>query len=145
MSSDRRFSIYRVDLNDPFRPLNLSNGFDGSCKYPAWSPDGQHISYTCSRRVNDELIWDLLITSPNRVENNILLQELHTGPERYDERKVVRHAITPSWSPDSQWIIFSSDRDGDWDIYALSIENGDLVNLTDEWPSDEFHPSWGPG
>ncbi len=89
--------------------------------------------------------WDLMIAAPSQVDNTILLQELHTDAERYDDRKVIRHPLTPAWSPDSQWIIFSSNRDDDWDIYTLSIQNGDLVNLTDAWPGDEFHPSWRPG
>ena len=47
------------------------------------------------------------------------------------------------WSPDGQWIAYSSDVDGDYDIYIYSLETGLTINLTDDLPSDEFHPSWG--
>jgi Tol biopolymer transport system component len=85
------------------------------------------------------------MTPSDRSEIDVLLRDLHTGAERYSDRRVVRHGITPTWSPDSEWIAFSSDRDGDWDIYAFSTQTDELINLTEDWPSDEFHPSWGPG
>jgi Tol biopolymer transport system component len=74
-----------------------------------------------------------------------LLPKLRAGSERDNNRQVVRHAITPSWSPDGRWIAFSSDMDGDWDIYAYSLSTGNIVNLTKDMDSDEFHPSWGGG
>lgn len=40
-------------------------------------------------------------------------------------------------------ILFQSDRDGDYDIYAVDANGGNLVNLTNHDASD-VHPAWSP-
>lgn len=49
----------------------------------------------------------------------------------------------PSWSPDGSKIAFSSDRDGDWDIYVMDADGSDIVQLTDNTGTDS-DPSWSP-
>ena len=45
------------------------------------------------------------------------------------------------WSPDGERILFQSHRDGDWEIYVMNADGGDVVQLTDnEWW--DLHPSW---
>ena len=47
----------------------------------------------------------------------------------------------PNWSPDSQWLIFSSDRDGDFDLYIIRPDGTDLRQMTDDaW--HDGHVSW---
>lgn len=36
----------------------------------------------------------------------------------------------PVWSPDGKWIAFATDRNGNWDIYAVPLEGGETVQLT---------------
>lgn len=38
----------------------------------------------------------------------------------------------PSWTPDGRWIVFSSDRSGSAQIYAVDERDGTIVQLTDE-------------
>ena len=38
-------------------------------------------------------------------------------------------------------IAFSSDRDGDWEIYATNADGSGVTRLTDA-PADGAHPSW---
>ncbi len=49
----------------------------------------------------------------------------------------------PNWSPDGMKIVFSSDRDGDIEIYTVGVDGSDLTRLTDE-PGRDAHPSWSP-
>ena len=49
----------------------------------------------------------------------------------------------PVWSLDGQHIAFSSDRDGDYDIYLMSADGSNLTQLTDD-PAADTHPSWSP-
>ncbi len=51
---------------------------------------------------------------------------------------------TPVWSPDGTQILFASDRDGDYDVYRLQVNTGEVVNLTLNSPAQDFHPSWSP-
>ena len=43
-----------------------------------------------------------------------------------------------------QRIVFSSNRDGDWDIYSMDANGDNLVQLTDHPASDEV-PRWLAG
>jgi Tol biopolymer transport system component len=145
-----RFQIYLVNLADPDNFISLSPSNADNCKYPAWSPRGDQIAFTCSTGEGDDRSWSLYLydlsnVTGQRSQAKLLLPKLRAGSERDNNRQVVRHAITPSWSPDGRWIAFSSDTDGDWDIYAYSLPTGNIVNLTEDMDSDEFHPSWGGG
>ena len=48
----------------------------------------------------------------------------------------------PHWSPDGEWIAYSSDEDGDWDIYVVRPDGTDKHNITADWPSNESMPAW---
>jgi Tol biopolymer transport system component len=48
-----------------------------------------------------------------------------------------------SWSPDGQWITFSSDRaGGNWDLYKMSADGQTVVPLTDDPVANDGWPSW---
>jgi len=47
----------------------------------------------------------------------------------------------PSWSPDSNQIVFCSDRSGNHDIWTMLSTGGNLTQLTDN-PADDCEPSW---
>lgn len=49
--------------------------------------------------------------------------------------------LSPSWSPDGTRLLFSSDRDGDFDLYVLEIATGATSQLSDA-PSDQLEPAW---
>lgn len=42
----------------------------------------------------------------------------------------------PAWSPDGQRLVFSSNRDGDWEIYRVASDGSDLKRLTDQSGED---------
>ena len=46
-------------------------------------------------------------------------------------------------SPDGTEIAFSSDRDGNDEIYVVDIDGTGLVNLTHH-PADDMSPGWSP-
>ncbi|MDX1664721.1 MAG: choice-of-anchor X domain-containing protein, partial [Candidatus Promineifilaceae bacterium] len=50
--------------------------------------------------------------------------------------------VTPMWSPDGTQLLFSSDRDGDFEIY-LRQAGGEEIQLTDNNSAD-IHPEWAP-
>lgn len=51
--------------------------------------------------------------------------------------------IDPIWSPDGQRIAFASHRDGNWDLYTLTLATGDTKRLTNDLVY-ESKPSWSP-
>ena len=55
----------------------------------------------------------------------------------------VRDGRQPSWSPDGAWIAFSSQRDGNDEIYIMALDGRHPVNLTKHSARDGA-PSWSP-
>ena len=53
---------------------------------------------------------------------------------------------SPAWSPDGRRIAYVSDYDGNeqWDIFLVSPETGEVVNLTHTPDISEEEPSWSP-
>lgn len=51
--------------------------------------------------------------------------------------------LSPAWSPDGAKIVFSSDRDGDSDIYTMDADGSNLVQVTNA-RYDEGQPDWQP-
>ena len=51
--------------------------------------------------------------------------------------------IRPAWTPDGQSIVFMSQRDGNWELYRLSMVDGSLAWLTDD-PAQDGLPTVSP-
>lgn len=49
----------------------------------------------------------------------------------------------PAWSPDGTQIVFTSNRDGNNEVYVMDSTGGQLKRLTNN-PRDDFAPSWSP-
>lgn len=49
----------------------------------------------------------------------------------------------PCWSPDAKWILFTSERDGNSEIYIMDAAGNQLTNLTN-LPSVDKDPAWQP-
>ena len=49
----------------------------------------------------------------------------------------------PDWSPDGARIAFTSDRDGDDDIYVMNADGSNAVNISNNTLSDNW-PAWSP-
>ena len=94
-------------------------------KDPAWSPNGKYIAFsfkTCSFSYSQIGIipatgGDIILITNNNIDRQ------------------------PSWSPDSNQIVFCSDRSGNYDIWTILSTGGNVTQLTDN-PTDDFEPSW---
>ncbi|HET9480666.1 MAG TPA: protein kinase [Candidatus Polarisedimenticolia bacterium] len=49
----------------------------------------------------------------------------------------------PTFSPDGQWILFSSNRSGNLDLWKLSRETGTIRRITEE-PAEDWDPAFTP-
>jgi TolB protein len=49
----------------------------------------------------------------------------------------------PDWSPDTNYIVFESERDGNFEIYVMNPDGSDPRNLTNN-SLDDYLPSWSP-
>ena len=46
-----------------------------------------------------------------------------------------------TWSPDGNWIAFTSDRNGNRDIYTMTADGQNVMQVTTN-SSDDSRPSW---
>jgi dipeptidyl aminopeptidase/acylaminoacyl peptidase len=94
-----------------------------------WSPDGKQVA---------------LITNISG-RNNIWLMSSDGGwPSQLTVSE--QREIDPAWSPDGKWIAFNSDNDGDeqWDLFLVSPQTGEVVNLTNTPDVAEEGQAWSP-
>jgi dipeptidyl aminopeptidase/acylaminoacyl peptidase len=96
----------------------------------AWAPDGESIAFTRGGG------------------------PFYGGPEDYrdiwvvnadgsGQRRLVKRAIEPRWSPGGQQISFMSLRAGNWEIYVMNADGSDVRRLTHNTASDGY-PAWSP-
>jgi TolB protein len=148
----------------------------GSNLSPAWSGDGTKVAFSSSRS-GESAIWvaDASGASPHRITNfrgpdvapawnprtnaQLAWASGRTGlPQIYtmeqDGSNVQRltdggYAVSPSWSPNGQFLTFSWDRKygpgapGGYDIYVMDIASKRWLQLTHEAGANDY-PSWAP-
>lgn len=119
--------VYLSDAEEP-RAQRLTTG-DFSEGPPAWSPDGRWIAFSLSD--SDGEGQGIVLRNPGGV-NQITLTE---GPD-----------FNPSWSPESDSIVFQSSRNGDLDIYVIDVLEdftGQPRRITTNSAPD-YNPVWSP-
>jgi len=52
--------------------------------------------------------------------------------------------IMPATSPDGKWIAFTSNRDGNWEIYLSAVEQDWIQRITYDVNAIDFDPVWSP-
>ncbi|MFW6074418.1 MAG: WD40 repeat domain-containing serine/threonine protein kinase [Chloroflexota bacterium] len=135
---ESQISIMNPDGSDP-QPLTE---VDGQPHDPRISPDGSWFVYTVVTPGEEEEgaygedeageeTTDIYVASADG-EEVINLTE--------DSADWYGH---PSWSPDGERIAFTSDRDGNWEIYTMTREGEDIRRITEE-PARDAWPVWTP-
>jgi dipeptidyl aminopeptidase/acylaminoacyl peptidase len=119
--SQRRPRVPKVSLDRLYSTRTIRSG--------RWSPDGKWVcfAYNASGRHNLWIVpaeggWPLQLTVSNQRQ------------------------VPGEWSPDGRWILFQSDCNGNeqWDLFVVSTENGEVVNLTRTPEISEEQPRWSP-
>ena len=125
-SSDRNgnWDIFIMDA-DGGNQRPLTDGEDWEL-FPAWSPDGTQIAF--NGLVPNTGNTDVFVMN---VDGSGILQL--TNESGFDEN--------PAWSPDGTIIAFQTNRDGNFEVYAMNPDGSEQHPLM-ELSSDELWPSW---
>jgi Tol biopolymer transport system component len=102
---------------------SVTTGYD-----PTWSPDGSRMAFH---------------RSPDGSESRIYTAEADGTDENLLPTEEGAYDSEPAYSPGGGKIVFSSDRDGDRDLYVMDADGTDVRQLTNS-PGDDRSPDWQP-
>jgi len=106
--------IYVHDL--PTGKRSIAANFKGSNSAPSWAPDGRRLAVVLTKDGGQSQIYTLNADGSN-------VRRLMSSPGIDTE---------PVWSPDGQWIYFTSDRGGSPQIYRVPSSGGNAQRVTFE-------------
>lgn len=102
---------------------------------PVFSPDGQWLAFTSERDGNPEIY----VMNTSCLHTKIRCKDA-------DAIRLTNNAFVDdqaAWSPDSNHIVFQSNRDGDFEIYSMNSDGSHPTRLTYN-PRRDLQPNWSP-
>ncbi len=128
-SGDWDIVITRPNQYQTQRVSNIGQSMNTSASEhtPRWSPDGSQIAYL----VGGQFFSELAVADATGNHARILTSGMQIVRDEYD------------WSPDGAYIIFTTQRDGNYEIYRVNVSNGAIINLS-RHPGEDFSPKWSP-
>jgi hypothetical protein len=141
---DEKLDIILVSARDGQVIRNLTKGFDKDRGFEyiapsgglrgnlvpwiAWSPVGDRIAYFVKTEKDESLIIENVVT--DKIEHRLDLKAVD-APE------------SPAFSPDGKRVAFAAGQNAISDIFAVTIDTGEITNLTKDEFAD-YSPTFSP-
>lgn len=135
------WEIFRLDSADERTRtsdrtnLSLGRGEGIDDMAPSLSPNNEWIVFTSNRMTEPGMPenWEIFV-APTGGENPDAVQRVTFNTTAID--------TDPVWGPNN-WVAFESNRNGNWDLFAIDMTTGIEYQLTDD-PADDINPFWSP-
>jgi Tol biopolymer transport system component len=145
---DGDLDIYTMNIDGSnVRRLTNTLGYDGG---PWWSPDGTKIVYRAHHPTDSTEIADYKALLGQRMIRPSRMELWVMNADGSGQRQITRLGganFGPSWTPDGQRIIFSSNhknpRSRNFDLYIVRLDGSGLEQITDDPEFDGF-PMFSP-
>ncbi|HET89651.1 MAG TPA: hypothetical protein ENN99_02785, partial [Chloroflexi bacterium] len=126
------YDLFLLDLETRSERQLTSSPYSDA--HPSWKPDG------------DEIVYTMVVSEGGAMRREIGMLNVHNPiPQRVTEGQAGNGLNSyPDWSPDGQWIVFTSEQDGNAEIYLVLAASGRqwAVNLTAAPTSLDSGPVW---
>jgi Tol biopolymer transport system component len=132
------FSIHSVDMTSGSVETIVDSGQGARPWVSEWSPDGR-LLHTVGQVAAGKLAGTtgrLVALQPGTAA-----RLLYASPDSLGRFAVVDGDRI--YSPDGRWILFTSDRSGNLDLWMVSTASGELRQITDD-AADDWDPAFGP-
>lgn len=104
----------------------------------SWSPNGEFVIYTSDRATSNCLGFFIMKT------DNLEISCLNISDDSMRQQKGQMVSVDgASWSPDGKHIVFTSNLDGDTDLYIIRPDGTGLLQITN-LPGNEGGAVWAP-
>lgn len=140
---DGNYEIYQMD-SDGNNPVNLTNTPNVDEFAPSWSPDGKKIAYhSMSKNDNEQYVDTCIMESNGKSQINLTN---NTSAKRnlyrpYFKGAAPTYAFETCWSPDGKDIVYASRRNGDFEIFIITVNDGQVRQLTNNGGLN-MYPFW---
>ena len=120
-----KFELYIMDINKK-SILRVTNN-DYEDRYPSWGDNDKKLVFESTNSYGD---------------NDLFIIDIATG----EEHRLTNTADnqSPSFSPKEDLIAFTSNRNGNYDIYTITSEGIDVRQITNTETLRECNPCWSP-
>jgi Tol biopolymer transport system component len=119
-------SLYQMNISDGSKELILNA--PGSWAKPIWSRDGSKLIFTRSLAGIVD-IYVMYTSDKGTFENPVKITDVQD--------------IYPQVSADGKTVLFQSNRSGNWQIFIMNSEGGEIQRLTFNEANDTM-PAWSP-
>jgi Tol biopolymer transport system component len=145
---DGDLDIYTMNVDgSDVRRLTTTVGYDGG---PWWSPDGTKIVYRAWHPTDSAGVADYRGLLERRMVRPSRMELFVMNADGSDQRQITNLGganFGPSWTPDGQRIIFSSNhtnpRSRNFDLYLVNLDGTGLEQVTNHGEFDGF-PMFSP-
>lgn len=127
-------SLFNIVKKSPRTPQDFqkfdrtsNEGRLGNVSEPAFSFDGSMLAYTH------------VFGGKSNIYTAVYSDRGRTSAQLTDTDK----DFAPCWSSDNKWILFTSERDGDPELYIMDAAGGNQTNLS-QFSSTDKDPAWQP-
>ena len=138
-ANDGRPGVFVLNLDDE----DIEAVTMGALEYsgPAWSPDGKSVAFSCIAPGKLDSLDIFTRMGPlNRPDRDVYLARIEDGSlERVTSCS--SEDVSPVWAPDGNKMLFVSDRNGGYNLFAYDFADSTTTQLTDVL-GGIFNPSW---